>query len=126
MSKRSIVGAALGAFVLLLGVVYHFSPSEYGFYPRCPFYAVTHLLCPGCGATRALYSLLHGKFAEALHYNLLFTLLVPFFLAWFGFWCYRVLRYDRWPRFAMPRGAALGLGIAAVLFAVARNSVFAF
>lgn len=121
-----MVGAAMGAFVLLLAVIYHFSPSEYGFYPRCPFYAATHLLCPGCGATRALYSLLHGKFSEALHYNALFTALVPFFVVWFAFWCYAVLRYDRWPRFAMPRAAALGLGIAAVLFAIARNSIFAF
>jgi hypothetical protein len=126
MSRRTITGAAMGAFVLLLIVVYNFSPSEYGFYPRCPFYTATHLLCPGCGATRALYSLLHCDFGAALHYNALFTILAPFFLAWFAFCCYRVMRYDRFPRMAMPRGVMVSLAIAAVLFTITRNTIFAF
>jgi Protein of unknown function (DUF2752) len=126
MNKRTMAGAAMGAFALLMLVVYNFSPSEYGFYPRCPLYAATHLLCPGCGATRALYSLLHGDLSAAMHYNALFTLLAPFFLAWFVFCCYRVMRYDHLPRIAVPRGVMVGLGVAVLLFAIGRNTILVF
>jgi hypothetical protein len=126
MSRRTMTGIAMGASVLALIVVYHFSPNAYGFYPRCPFYAATHLLCPGCGATRALYSLLHGDLRTALHYNTLFTVLAPVLLAWFAFCCYRVMRYDRFPRLAMPRSAVVGLGVVALLFTIGRNIIFVF
>jgi uncharacterized protein DUF2752 len=126
MNRRVFAGLAMAAFAALAIVVYNFSPSEYGFYPRCPLYAATHLLCPGCGATRAFYAMLHGDFRAALHYNALFTLLAPFLLAWFAFWCYGMMRYDRVPRLAIPRGVTIGLGIAAVLFTIARNTILVF
>lgn len=126
MSRRTITGAAMGAFALLLIVVYNFSPSEYGFYPRCPFYVATHWLCPGCGSTRALYSLLHGDVLAAWHYNALFTLLGPVVIAWLAFCCYRVMRYDRIPKMAIPRSVTACLIVAMVLFAVARNTIFVF
>lgn len=121
-----MTGIAMGAFALALAVVYNFSPNEYGFYPRCPFYAATHLLCPGCGATRALYSVLHGNFGAALHYNAFFTLLLPALLAWLAFCCYRVMRYDRFPRLALPRSVMVGLGMVALLFTIGRNTIFTF
>ena len=62
------VGAA-GAAVLLL-----FPPTRNGFYPRCPVYAMTGLLCPGCGGTRAVAALLRGHVHEALRWNALVTL----------------------------------------------------
>lgn len=54
----------LGAIVL-----YTFDPSAYPFYPRCLFHALTGLDCPGCGATRAVHALLHGRIGEAFRYN---------------------------------------------------------
>lgn len=39
--------------------------------PKCMFYRWTGLYCPGCGATRALSSLLHGDLKSSLHNNLL-------------------------------------------------------
>ena len=38
---------------------------------QCPFFALTGLYCPGCGATRALSALLHGDVKASLHNNLL-------------------------------------------------------
>lgn len=58
-------------------MIYQFSPSEHSFYPRCPLYTLTGWQCPGCGATRALYSLLHGHLASAWAYNQLFVALLP-------------------------------------------------
>jgi hypothetical protein len=126
MRPRAITGAAAAVVVAALAVVYNFPPAEYSFYPRCPIYAVTHLLCPGCGATRALYWLLHGNLREALHYNALFTMAAPVLLAWAAVWASRALRYDRFPRMAVPRGAIAAVGIAVLLFAIARNTIFTF
>ena len=126
MKQRTLTGMAAAALLAGLAVVYKFPPAEYAFYPRCPLYAATHWLCPGCGSTRALYSLLHADLYGALHYNLLFTLLAPVVLAWLGFCCYRVMRYDQFPRLVIPRGLAVCLVVAALLFTIARNTLFAF
>ncbi|HKV95040.1 MAG TPA: DUF2752 domain-containing protein [Candidatus Angelobacter sp.] len=126
MKLKIITGALGAAFFAGLAVVYNFSPSQYSFYPRCPFYAATHWLCPGCGSTRALYSLLHGQWGAALHYNAMFTLLLPVVLGWLIFCFYRVMRYDRFPRLNIPRNVTVGVGIAVLLFTVTRNIFFAF
>jgi hypothetical protein len=64
--------AAVGAWV-----VYTFPPTAYGFYPKCPFRLLTGLECPGCGTTRALHHLLHGRIDEAFRLNpLLFALAI--------------------------------------------------
>ena len=41
----------------------------------CFYFSVFHVYCPGCGAQRAVASLMHGDVATAIHNNaLLFTL----------------------------------------------------
>ena len=65
------VVAAAGAWVL-----YNFAPTAYGFYPPCMFRKMTGLECPGCGTTRALHHLLHGRVDEAFRLNpMLFVLI---------------------------------------------------
>ena len=61
----------------IAAVVYFFNPSAYGFYPVCQFHRLTGLNCPGCGATRALYALLHGDFSTALRDNVLLVVAIP-------------------------------------------------
>lgn len=126
MKLKIITGAVGAAFFAGLAVVYNFSPTQYSFYPRCPFYAATHWLCPGCGSTRALYSLLHGQWNAAMHYNAMFTLLLPVVLGWLIFCFYRVMRYDRFPRLNFPRGAIVATVFAVLLFTIARNTIFTF
>ena len=63
--------AAAGAWVL-----YTFPPATSRWYPQCTFHQLTGLDCPGCGVTRALHHLLHGRFGEAFHLNpLLFVVM---------------------------------------------------
>ena len=57
----------------IAAVVFFFNPSSYNFYPACQFHRLTGLNCPGCGGTRALYALLHGRFSTALRDNALFV-----------------------------------------------------
>jgi hypothetical protein len=65
-----LVVAALGSGAVL----FFFDPAKHSFYPICLFHLLTGLNCPGCGATRAAYQLLHGHLLGALHDNALFVL----------------------------------------------------
>jgi hypothetical protein len=107
---------AAGASLLL-----RFPPAQSEFYPRCPIYSAFHLECPGCGGTRALAALLHGHANEALHWNALITLMLPFALG-YGIVCYwRLLRDGdfRWPQ--LPRATLYTAATGAVIFAILRN-----
>lgn len=55
-----------------LAFVFFFDPARNNFFPACTFHKLTGLYCPGCGATRALYALLHGEFSLAIKDNALF------------------------------------------------------
>ena len=64
--------------VVLLGVLsfyFIFNPSEYSFFPKCPFHSLTGLYCPGCGSQRAIHQILHGHITESLKHNFLIILL---------------------------------------------------
>lgn len=66
----------LGAFVA--GVyLFVFDPGRSGFFPECPFRALTGVICPGCGITRGLHHLLHGNLETAFVLNPLLFLLLP-------------------------------------------------
>jgi hypothetical protein len=70
----------VGIALLLAGVVgalyYYLDPARYPF-PRCPFYLLTGLFCPGCGSQRATHALLHGRVAQAAGLNLLAVAALP-------------------------------------------------
>ncbi len=73
----------IGLIVLALGglfgfVYFKFFVTRYT-YP-CVFYSGFGFYCPGCGGTRAVLALLHGRFLEALWYHPL----VPYSAALFA------------------------------------------
>jgi hypothetical protein len=74
--RLSIVSASVLAGAALI-FLYGHDPSAHAYYPRCLFHALTGLQCPGCGATRALYHLMHGDFSAAIRFNALFVLFSP-------------------------------------------------
>jgi hypothetical protein len=77
--------AIASAVVAGMAVIVLFDPTQYGFYPRCPFHALTGLRCPGCGTTRALHELAHGHVADAMRLNALATLALPVVALGFAF-----------------------------------------
>jgi hypothetical protein len=122
LRRRKILAHALFAAAILIGATLLFDPPGHAsFYPACPIHQYLGILCPGCGATRALAALLHGRFAEAVRLNVLFVLLLPALLALAIESYRRALRSGsfRWPQ---PPAAALYTTLAAAaIFTVARN-----
>ena len=76
--KRKATYFSLGivAFLLFIYIFYNYNPEENPF-PKCPFYLLTGLKCPGCGSQRAIYQLLHGHIIKALQYNALLVIYLP-------------------------------------------------
>ena len=64
-------------------VLFCYDPRQYHFYPVCFFHLTTGLLCPGCGALRALHQLLHGNLVAAFHLNPVLVMVLPVML-WLG------------------------------------------
>ena len=74
LAGAGVIAALTGAFV-----VGYFNPAMAGFFPVCPLYSVTGILCPGCGLTRGFHALFHGDVLTALHFNAM----LPFYLFFF-------------------------------------------
>ena len=99
--------ACAGASAFLFAV----DPSRHAIYPQCLLYNTTGLYCAGCGATRALYALLHGRLLTALHDNVLFVALLPLFIYVMGSYALKAWRADAWPPFYIDSGRLLRIGI---------------
>lgn len=66
-------GSLTGAATYL----FFFEPGRSGFFPVCPFRALTGFNCPGCGTARGLHQLLHGNVLAAFELNPLLVLVLP-------------------------------------------------
>jgi len=66
----SIAVVVLGALLLY----FFYNPSTSEIFPKCPFYMVTNLYCPGCGSQRAVHQFLNGHILEGLRHNWLLLL----------------------------------------------------
>lgn len=68
-----LAGLALVAYFL-------FDPATNAIFPKCPFYVLTGLKCPGCGSQRALHALLHLQIGRAFRENPLLVVSLPYLL----------------------------------------------
>ncbi len=80
LAIASVVWLGIAAGSVLL---FFFNPTNAGFFPVCPFRALTGLQCPGCGSTRACYQLIHLHPIAAFKLNPLMILTLPFIV--YGF-----------------------------------------
>ena len=102
-------------------VLYTYSPLEYGFYPRCMFHAATGRNCPGCGATRSLYSLLHGDLPQAFSYNPLFVIALPFLIIAGARTAYTLVTGKKAPAVRLPLWVPKVILVIVIAFAIVRN-----
>ena len=79
--KWIVLAVALVAVVAALAVLRTHAPTESSFYPKCMLYQWTGLHCPGCGGTRAMAALSHGRIWEAIRFNPLLILGGPIIFA---------------------------------------------
>ncbi len=90
-------------------------------YPACPIRQHLGILCPGCGATRALAALLHGDLLQALRLNPLTTLLLPLALLYVASLLRRLWHDDPHPFPRIPRVVTCTLFALASAFTIVRN-----
>ncbi|WP_405017639.1 DUF2752 domain-containing protein [Kitasatospora sp. NBC_00070] len=88
--------------------------------PFCPWRRLTGLSCPGCGATRMTYDLLHGDLAAAWADNAALLLTLPLLAVLYANWLRHGLAGRRFRVRLGPRGSAAVLTVA-VLWTVGRN-----
>ena len=60
-----------------VAVLFLFDPQASRWFPPCPFHLATRYYCPGCGSTRAMHCLLHGRVAHAITMNPLMVISIP-------------------------------------------------
>jgi hypothetical protein len=121
LSPGIFAGIVLGATAIGVGaMIFFFNPSTHGFYPTCMFHSLTGLNCPGCGATRALYALLHGNFPLALKDNALFVLTLAALAIWSARFIFKKLK-NQPATLDVPPKFLWGFVVVAFVFAVIRN-----
>ena len=91
--NRPLAVAAVWLLMALAATyVFIFEPGKSGFFPVCPFRALTGFTCPGCGTTRALHHLLHGDFWSAFQLNPFTMIMLPIMLYVMASHTYSVVR----------------------------------
>lgn len=84
-----LIAAAAVCAVLAVVWIYRVDPEDSAYSPKCVFYMLTGLKCPGCGSQRAIHALLHLRVGEAFRYNALLVLSIPFLLLLCFSWAMR-------------------------------------
>lgn len=120
MKLKYILGLIVVAALAVL--YYRYNPGMYGFFPECPFHKYIGLDCPGCGAQRAVHSLLHGDMLGALNYNALLVISLPVLLVHFllKVWSYFSKRNFNWNIWYKPATPKVIIAVV-LLFWVLRN-----
>jgi hypothetical protein len=75
--SRFLAAAFLGLQVLALAAFGFLIPPDSPFFPRCAFYALTKLYCPGCGTGRGILRILHGDILGGIRQNWLLLIGIP-------------------------------------------------
>lgn len=84
VSKRKIFVLVFNSILGVCGILLYYKIYNlYGIGIPCVFHKITGFYCPGCGITRAIFSLLKLDFKSAIMNNLLIFLLSPFMLFYF-------------------------------------------
>lgn len=91
------------------------------FMPKCIFHEGTGLHCPGCGFTRMLHDMMHGRFLQAFNHNPLLFIVSPVLI-------YAIIsRTKRWltgtglPEVTLTKRAIMGIFWVVLAYWIIRN-----
>lgn len=118
--RFGVVAAAFLALTFAL-LLFRYPPADFGFYPACPIFRYFHLLCPGCGTTRALAALLRGRLHEALRWNAFTTCLAPLCVGYGTYFAAQTWRGSVPLRGSLHPALQAALLLGTALFGVLRN-----
>jgi hypothetical protein len=125
MSTRTQIALMTCACAGATAFLYAVDPNRHAIYPQCLLYNTTGIYCAGCGATRAIYALLHGRVIEALHDNALFIAALPLLLYVAGSYALAAWRANSWPQVPVDGRKLMWRGVSIFLlmmaFMVLRN-----
>jgi hypothetical protein len=122
--ERVLAGAGILATMTGVFAVGYFNPTTAGFFPACPFHALTGLNCPGCGLTRSFHAFFQGDVSTALHFNALFPVYLLFFLYIFVSLGLTLIRGRGFEFRSFSPYAIYGFLVLTLIFSVVRNLPF--
>jgi Protein of unknown function (DUF2752) len=122
--RRIIANGVLACGTLVAALLRFFPPGSYAIYPKCPVYVCFHILCPGCGATRAMAALLGGRIHEAFHWNPLAIVCMPFLLLFLGKYYVRAVRAQEFVFPDVPQASLTVCLVGMAAFTIVRNLHF--
>jgi len=118
-STRAQIALSICACAGATAFLYAVDPNRHAVYPQCLLYNTTGIYCAGCGATRAMYALLHGRVLEAMHDNALFIAALPLLFYLAGSYALTAWRANAWPLIFVDGRTLLRRGIAIFLLLMA-------
>ena len=105
-----------------LGIIYIIINEKTDFSIPCIFHELTGFLCPGCGITRCIMSILHGNFYEAFRYNAFVFIGLPFFIFIYINNLINTLT-DKGKKIVVPEKILIILVIILIVFGIVRNII---
>lgn len=120
--RRRLAVPLVASTVLTAATVYTAVADPYraGFFPLCPYVALTGLWCPGCGGLRAVHELTNGDLPAALAMNpVVVLMIIPL-----GGWLLLAWWRAGWRGLSAPRipvWAAIAISAGLLAFWVLRN-----
>lgn len=111
--KLLLIAVAFIVISAATAILSIYDPRQVNWLPKCIFFKLSGIYCPGCGATRALYEIIHGNIMFSLRNNLLlFPLLITAALL-----AYR-------PSWGLKPGVAITVAVTVTGFMLLRNLPF--
>lgn len=122
MKQRVVKLTTIGILLIASAYLIKYLFLKYEIGVPCLFHEWTGLYCPGCGMTRAIFSLLRFDFYDAIRNNILILILIPFGIYLLIHYIQGYLKGKRWVMSEfIPEKVLVVLLIFILLFGVARN-----
>ena len=95
MKKRIFKVVSIVIFLIVIFFGYYFLNCHFGFGIPCLINKHFGFICPGCGITRMLFSIVKLDFKKAFMYNQLLFILLPFIIGYIIYYTILYIKGDK-------------------------------